>query len=351
MNNNYLNSLLLKINHMAIKPQQDTTSTYQPHLFNPSTGSWWYYHYKISPDANKDTVYIPQKKYIENPDFNPVTLQFYYPSADTGWIANNPMSELVLDAQKVKSLNYPSYSAHQIKEMQAKKQHTPQAEEQKPLFSTNDWITGIIILSFFLLAIIRLLFKRQLSEILRAMYDIEAAAKYNDNKNVLNKRCTNFMSVIFLLNLSLFLFQTADYYRIDYHGLAPFNVFLIILGSVSLTYGLKVLVIKIMGLLLNAVPLAEEYQQTIGLYNKALGLFLFPLIILIPFIKVGLYTTSFIEIGISFSVLFFLFRLIRGMRIFIREKVPFFYLILYLCGLEIIPLLVIIKAVYLFAVK
>lgn len=334
---------------MIIKPQQDTTATYQPYI-NLNTGSWWYYHYNISPDENKDTVYIPQKKYIESPDFDPVTLKFYYPSVDTGWLAANPMSALILDKQKIDSLNYKSYSAHQIEEMRAKKQYSPQ-EIQKPLFSTNDWITGIIIISFFLLAISRLLFKKQLSDIIRAMYDIEAATKYNANKNILNKRCTYLLSVVFLLNLSLFLFQTADYYQTYHINPLSFRVFLIILGLISVAYGLKALVIKIIGLLLKATPIADEYQQTIGLYNKAIGLFLFPLIILIPFIKTGSYTTTFIEIGISFSILFYLFRLIRGIRIFIREKIPFFYLILYLCGLEIIPLLVVIKLVYLFTVK
>jgi len=79
------------------------------------------------------------------------------------------------------------------------------------------------------------------------------------------------------------------------------------------------------------------------LFNRITVLAIFPFIALIPYIfeVISSYITIFVIIVFVFS---YFLRLFSFFKIFNAQNVSIFYFILYLCALEILPLLLIVKS-------
>jgi hypothetical protein len=88
--------------------------------------------------------------------------------------------------------------------------------------------------------------------------------------------------------------------------------------------------------------LGKEYFFNIFIFNQMAGVVLFPIVLCILFSK--LTPELFLYPGIVICAAFFLLRLFRGFVIStLEQNVGVLYIFLYLCGLEILPLLVLIK--------
>jgi hypothetical protein len=88
----------------------------------------------------------------------------------------------------------------------------------------------------------------------------------------------------------------------------------------------------------------NEYFQNYNLYRKIFGLVIFPIVVAIQFtpeeIKLVLIYTGFLLFGIVY-----LMHILRGLQIFMKKNISLFYLILYLCALEFLPILVWLKLI------
>ncbi|MGD0753970.1 MAG: DUF4271 domain-containing protein, partial [Bacteroidales bacterium] len=72
------------------------------------------------------------------------------------------------------------------------------------------------------------------------------------------------------------------------------------------------------------------------------AIFLFVIIILMSYTRI-LPVRDYIISGIIVLGLMYLLRVIRLLIIFINRNISIFYLILYLCALEILPVLIVVK--------
>jgi hypothetical protein len=86
----------------------------------------------------------------------------------------------------------------------------------------------------------------------------------------------------------------------------------------------------------------NEYLHNVYVYNKILGIFLLPITF------AAFYTSdNMAEILLIAAILFYIFslifKIIRGFQIIIKNDVFIFYSILYLCTLEILPIIIGIK--------
>ncbi|GHT79164.1 hypothetical protein FACS189464_3740 [Bacteroidia bacterium] len=87
-------------------------------------------------------------------------------------------------------------------------------------------------------------------------------------------------------------------------------------------------------------PVVKEYVYNMFLFNGVQGIFIFPLLLLIPFVPNGLYMTYAV---IAVLGIIYLSRILRFFQIIQAKKVSSFYFILYLCTLEILPFAILVK--------
>jgi hypothetical protein len=209
--------------------------------------------------------------------------------------------------------------------------------------SSFNWIAGLLLLSLFIFSWMKILYEKYILQVIAGIVNYQVSVRLFHEKNVLYKNLSVGLSFIFSINLGLFLFFGISYFNVS--QIFPQNSFLcvtIYCSGIAAIYIIKTLSCRFIGYLFLAQAEFSEYVHNINLFNKNVGLFLFPIVIMLPYMNDSIKPAILYSGLIIVSVLFVL-RIIRGFQIIIRKGVSTFYLILYLCAVEILPVLLIVK--------
>lgn len=211
----------------------------------------------------------------------------------------------------------------------------------KKIIRTNpDWLVGVLLISFLLLATVRLIFNKYLSQM------IQSTVNYSTFTRSFRERYFNLLhasfrlDLIFNLILALFAYQFLTAYKLNLGFSKSYLLYLFCLGSVIGYFTAKRILYYLLGLLTESKPEVREYLFSITVYNRVLGLFLLPVTAIIAFVPLT-QTEPLLFTGLAIIVVFYILSLIRGSKIFMKKHFSISYLILYLCTLEFLPLLLI----------
>ncbi len=215
--------------------------------------------------------------------------------------------------------------------------------ERKIEKGTPDWIVGLSILVLILLATVKLFFNNYFRQLFRSAFNFSSASRMFREKSLSLTHASFRIDIIFFLVFSLFLFQVGQAFQIDFH-LSEIIEYLILLGGVLVFFTVKKFLYFLQGSLSKSIPETSEFLFNMNNYNRVLGLLLFPVCMVIAFTPLAetdpVILTGFVLIGMIYILL-----ILRGIKILMRKHFSIFYLILYLCTLEILPLLFIYKLV------
>jgi len=119
-------------------------------------------------------------------------------------------------------------------------------------------------------------------------------------------------------------------------------LFLFNLGLLTGVFLGRLLLLNTAGFLFNRGRVLKEYLYNIFIFNKLIGMAVLPMVFLL------VYTTGILQEIILWLTLalvcgVFLMRLIRGVVFSYRKEVLIFYMFLYLCALEIAPLVLLYR--------
>ncbi len=153
------------------------------------------------------------------------------------------------------------------------------------------------------------------------------------------------LEVYFYLTFSVFLFQVLNYFRV---GL-PYKNFGLYLFSLALVLGyflLKKFAYRLVGFITEGTAETNEYLFNMNNANRVMGLTLFPFILLIAFFPFE-DTTVPLTLGIFAAAILYFLLLYRGFIILLKKQFSIFYLFLYFCTLEFLPLVLLYKIIVL----
>ncbi|UCG26762.1 MAG: DUF4271 domain-containing protein [Bacteroidales bacterium] len=207
---------------------------------------------------------------------------------------------------------------------------------------TNDWLLGVLIVSFVIFAWIRLFYNKFLTPTLVSVFNQQTSYNLFRDKSSLSSRVSYGLNLIFYINTALFIFLALSHKGIGIANWRGFRAFLLFSALLVLIYSAKYIVCSLVGFISLSQSVFSEYLHNVFLYNRNIGLFLFPILIGMVYMS-DILLPLFFYTGIFLIVGLYILRLIRGIQIFIRKGVSIFYMILYLCGLEILPILVFFK--------
>ena len=212
------------------------------------------------------------------------------------------------------------------------------------VMSSHDWILGVLVLIFLILAWVRVYHLRRLNQLLQAfVYKLHVHTLLRSNDYMI-KRISLGLNAVFVLTMSLFLYQLIEYYNVALPFANTVSSFLLILPVLLLLYPLKSLVLQLVGWIFSDTEKIPEYIFNVFLINKILGLSLVPIVVLTAYLSSG--QEVLLRVGISLVVLFYVYRLFRGYFIArATANLSQFYIFLYLCTLEILPLIIITRFV------
>jgi len=206
----------------------------------------------------------------------------------------------------------------------------------------NYWAAVILMMSLSLMVLIRVTSPKKFFILIRSFFSFNAAKQLIREDYRLNKGSSLILIFLFLINFPFLLFKINSAYHFFSYSFSGLYFYFILMFLVVVVYFVKIVFIKMIGSLTRNLALSDEYVYYSFLSIKAAGLFIYPVLIFLEYSQ--LQTLSLIVVGLLACSTFYALRLVRGMLILINsDGVSVFHLFLYLCGLEIIPLIVIIK--------
>ena len=208
----------------------------------------------------------------------------------------------------------------------------------------EDWIIFLILIAAFFYSSLPLYSKKLFPGatrffLFRGVGDPEA----RETTELFHWQSTIFNLVTFF-NLALFIYCIALYYALIPENFSGFTVWAIALGIVIVSITFRHFFCMITGWLSVQKEVLDEYIFTIYQTYRYIAFACFILVVLLAYTNFVPPKILFLTGYFSFGVLY-LMRLARLFLIFLKRNVSIFYLILYLCALEFLPVAVIIKYV------
>jgi hypothetical protein len=152
------------------------------------------------------------------------------------------------------------------------------------------------------------------------------------------------LSLNFILIASLFILQLLNS-NLLFHSEIEFSLgsFLLIAVLIFCVYFIKLFFLGAFAFIIDKQEIVAEYNFTIFLVNHFLGVLLIPEVVFIAYGPKSL-ANGFIFLGLAFFAAAFFLRVGKGIAAVLeRREAVLFYLILYFCTLEILPLLIGVK--------
>lgn len=203
----------------------------------------------------------------------------------------------------------------------------------------TDWVTGLIIICMILLAWIQASHSKRLKQIIRSVALPYYVNQLEREGNLYNERITLGLGFIYITGISMLLYLFYQQFSLS-AGMKNYVVFLLIFGGVVAYIVLKAGLIQMSGVVFKTQDQTHAYRLNALIFNHTTGIFIFPVLLLAIYWE----SEPFIWIAAGLLSIMLIYRFIRSISIGLsNSKFSVFYLILYLCTLEILPLIVLAK--------
>jgi len=196
----------------------------------------------------------------------------------------------------------------------------------------------LLLVSFFLIALLKGLYWKHAKLLFMGVFAQRYANQFLREENAFTERVNAITFFLMSINFTLIILKIPQPVELLSVGL--------ILVYVSGFFLFKIGLIKLLGFILKTKDLSKLAVFFSMLFDRTLGFILFPLVVLLYFFS---FEVSTIVLVISFV----LFLILILMKLFWLWKIgtnsfglPQFYIFLYLCTLEIFPLLILGKGVF-----
>lgn len=206
-----------------------------------------------------------------------------------------------------------------------------------------DWAIGVYIFALIIFATVRLFFNKYLNQLFNAAVNYPTATRLFRERSLNILHGSFRLEVLFYVIFSYFLFQAGQEFGYDYK-LSTLASYFVILGGVIAYFIGKRILYSLLGLFTENRISAQEYLFNFSQYLRVLGLILLLVSLIINFASFSNPRVLF-YIGIVLIFIVYLLALLRGARILLMKHFSISYLILYLCTLEILPLVFIYKLI------
>ena len=204
-----------------------------------------------------------------------------------------------------------------------------------------DWVPGIVILCFILLAWTQLFYNKRVLQIFKAPFSKRFHNRLVRDGNLFKERVSLTLGTVYLLSGTLLLYQLSERFPNtvfpEFQGITRYLVALLFIPGY---WAVKIMMVWFLGFVFKTRETTNNYLLNMLVFCLVTG----P--VLLIFLVIILYTRSpfLIDVCLIVVALIFFFRIVRGFIIGSRlRKFSYLFLFVYLCSLEILPLLLLIK--------
>ncbi len=208
----------------------------------------------------------------------------------------------------------------------------------------TSWIPAIVILSFLLLTWIKLIYVQFITPVLVSAFSLKEADRFYNAKSTATQNAFLVLQAIFAINGGIFLLFVADHFGFVLPAAHPTLLFLAAALLILLVFGTRSAVIRVVAFLFDKSALFDRYLHSVSLYNRIYGILLLPVILGLLYAGEVVYE-PLLYTGVIMAGVFYMLQLVRGLEIASKKKFSVFYMFLYFCALEFIPVIVLFKLI------
>ncbi len=206
------------------------------------------------------------------------------------------------------------------------------------------WFLLAMLIILFSFGLLKVVFSKEINLLFRAFFDNRTLIQINKEDNALVSWQFFFLYILFCLTLGLFI--CIGLYKLKGSAQAKnLDTYFVITALVLIFFGLKIFILRFVGFLFQIQKLVKDYLNLIYLtyFNS--------LFLLLP-ITLYLILTTLTNGNIISDIVLIAFLGIIGVQfiritfnILLNYRLSKFYLILYLCALEICPIILFAKTI------
>lgn len=205
----------------------------------------------------------------------------------------------------------------------------------------QDWTFFLILIGWTIFASLRFGFSKYMVQVFQSIFNFTIASRLYREQGYNNNFGPFRLNLIFYLFLPFPIYLIAKDNGVSLMGFSGIELYLIVLVVINAYFLTKILIYKLMGSVFSQKEITGELVFNMMLYHNVLGLIMLPVATfhsLVP--AIGVISLFVVP---ALILIFYLLSLVRSIYFALRTGISIFYLILYLCALEILPVLLVVK--------
>ncbi|MEI7500541.1 MAG: DUF4271 domain-containing protein [Bacteroidota bacterium] len=204
-----------------------------------------------------------------------------------------------------------------------------------------DWIFAILIICIILITWSRMFYNKRMQQIFRAPFSKRFINQLSRDGNLFRERVSVALGIVFILVISLFLYEfNQQIMEFTFPRFMEVGLFWSILLIFIIFQAVKVALIRLLGTIFKTRETTNSYLLNMLVF----ALFSGPVLLVGLILHLYLKSVLILYLCLIILTLILIFKFVRGLLIGISlTKFSYLFLFVYLCSLEILPLLVIIK--------
>ncbi len=208
-------------------------------------------------------------------------------------------------------------------------------------FSSGEFLFYLILGIFFFFGFLRILYSRYIGIVFRVFFNTSLRQSQLTDQLLQSKLPSMLFNLFFCIMGGLYVFLLLRFYNLVHQDELQLLGFLIL--SITLIYLTKFIVLKFTGWVSGYKQEIDSYIFIVFLINKILAIILMPVVLIIAFADSPI---SYITVILSYFIiiLLYLLRYLRSYSVLQRRlNINRFHFLLYIAGVEIIPLMLTYK--------
>lgn len=214
-------------------------------------------------------------------------------------------------------------------------------DESQMVSVQSDWMTFLLFGLLFGIALLWYFIPERLLSIFNFPTDSGSKRLKDSGYNSPGFLISSFLSINYLVTFSLFVFLILNQVSlVAFNKFSEYSLLVLIASLILILYLFRIIFIRVNGFLFKTKIISKQQQLVYVNVDNLMGILLIPIILLVLYSNANV----FILLGIFVILIIHLF---RWLQTFILGKsitgFSLFHLFMYLCTLEILPLIVLIK--------
>ncbi|WDF56232.1 DUF4271 domain-containing protein [Mucilaginibacter sp. KACC 22063] len=184
---------------------------------------------------------------------------------------------------------------------------------------------------------------KDIFNVMQAFYDKRILSQLSKEDALLSSWSFVGMFLLFGLTFGLFLYQVSAFYEIFY-AISGIRLFLFLTLLIIILFAVKLLILRFIGFVFNIGKVVGEYITTLYLTYFNIAFVFLPVSVCFSLLAAK-YIPYMLTVALLIAAIIFIWQYLRSsISIISNFQFPKFYLFIYLCALEICPILILLKA-------